>query len=266
MTSRTETGPSVRRQLLFWWILFVMFQSAERLFLLKDAVEAESSSPAMLVQTLLVGLRGDFIVATIALVLAAFAGVFFTFARRWVVAWRGNGAPFHVAYRQGLNAGGLVLAGILFLLLFADMGYYGHNRQRLDFVFLEYLGDLFSEDPEAGQTNKQAAQQTGAELSDTSKWGVRIAQFLLLELLAVGVWCWTFTKAVAPALSRWRPASSLHMNVTLGLCLAAGAAGFHHQGPYGIRIGDIDSTMYYTLAQNPVLFAPEALRGLAGVT
>jgi hypothetical protein len=39
---RAETEPSIRRQLFFWWILFVVFQSAERLFLLKGAVEAES--------------------------------------------------------------------------------------------------------------------------------------------------------------------------------------------------------------------------------
>ena len=72
--ARIETKSSVRRQLLFWWILFVVFQSAERLFLLKEAVDAESPSAAMLIQTLLVGLRGDFIVATIALALAAIVG------------------------------------------------------------------------------------------------------------------------------------------------------------------------------------------------
>jgi hypothetical protein len=48
MTVRTAVGPSTRRQLFFWWILFVVIQSAERLFLLKDALEAESPTPTML--------------------------------------------------------------------------------------------------------------------------------------------------------------------------------------------------------------------------
>ncbi|HJR77581.1 MAG TPA: hypothetical protein VJ805_11425 [Nitrospiraceae bacterium] len=74
MTLRSQ-GSSLRRQLLFWWILFVVLQSAERIFLLREAVEAESPSPAMLVQTLLVGLRGDFIVGTIALALASVVGI-----------------------------------------------------------------------------------------------------------------------------------------------------------------------------------------------
>ena len=46
----------------------------------------------------------------------------------------------------------------------------------------------------------------------------------------------------------------------LVVALVAGGAGFHHSGPYGIRIAPIGSMVYYTLAQNPVLFASEALR------
>jgi phosphoglycerol transferase MdoB-like AlkP superfamily enzyme len=259
MTPKTN-GSSMRRQLLFWWILFVVLQSAERMFLLREAVEAESPSPAMLMQTLLVGLRGDFIVGTIALALASIVGIMPAVLWKGASAARGRALSFHTAYRLGLRAGGLLLSLVLFILLIVDMGYYGHHRQRLDFVFLEYVGDLFNQAHVAAQTPQQAAKQTDAELDDWSKWGSRIAQFLLLELLAIGAWWWTFTKGVAPALARWRPASALHANTWLGLCLLAGAAGFHHQGPYGIRIADISSNVYYTLAQNPVLFASEALR------
>ena len=44
------------------------------------------------------------------------------------------------------------------------------------------------------------------------------------------------------------------------MCLIGGGAGFHPLGPYGIRVAHIGSTVYYTLAQNPILFAIEALR------
>ena len=150
---RTDAGSSVRQQLLFWWILFVVFQSAERLFLLKDAAEQEAPSVGILAQTFLVGLRGDFIVATIALALAALTGMIFSLAWKWRAAWRKERLPFQAAYRRGLRAGGLALAAFLLVLLFTDMGYYGFNQQHLDFVFLEYIDDLFSQAPEAGETH-----------------------------------------------------------------------------------------------------------------
>ena len=186
----TGASSSVRQQLLFWWILFVVFQSAERLFLLKDAAEHEAPSFALLTQTFLVGLRGDFIVATIALALAALAGGAFTLAWKWRAAWQKERLPFHAAYRRGLRAGGLALAAILLVLLFTDMGYYGFNQQHLDFVFLEYIDDLLSHAPDTEETNRQAAQQTDAELGDWRKWGGRVVQFVLLQALAVGAWCW----------------------------------------------------------------------------
>lgn len=69
-----------------------------------------------------------------------------------------------------------------------------------------------------------------------------------------------FSRAVVPALDRWRPGSGFQANALLVVALVAGGAGFHHSGPYGIRIAPIGSMVYYTLAQNPVLFAAEALR------
>ena len=145
---QSDAGPSVRQQLLFWWILFTVVQSAQRLFLLKEAAEQEAPSLALLAQTFLIGLRGDFIVATIALAMAALMGAVYFLAWQGRAAWRKEPSPFPSAYRRGLRAGGLTLAGFLLILLFADMGYYGFNQQHLDFVFLEYVGDLVSRTPE----------------------------------------------------------------------------------------------------------------------
>jgi hypothetical protein len=46
--------------------------------------------------------------------------------------------------------------------------------------------------------------------------------------------------------------------------LLVGAMGLHPQGPYAIRIAPISSTAYYMLAQNPVLYAGEAMRATIG--
>ena len=150
------------------------------------------------------------------------------------------------------------------------MGYYGFNQQHLDFVFLEYIGDLLSHAPDTEETNRQAAQQTDAELGDWRKWGGRVVQFVLLQALAVGAWCWLFTKGVVSALTRWKPTSSLRANATFGLCLVAGATGFHHQGPYGIRINTLvpgwvmterQLTRWVGDAENKLIDASQALKG-----
>lgn len=37
-----EARASIRKSVLFWWILFVVMQMAERVFLLRDAFEQEA--------------------------------------------------------------------------------------------------------------------------------------------------------------------------------------------------------------------------------
>ncbi len=83
---------------------------------------------------------------------------------------------------------------------------------------------------------------------------------LALQLAAIWLWWLAFTRAVTPILFRLSLKSPMRSNVALTLCIVAGATGCHPQGPYGIRIAEIGSATYYTLAQNPVLFAGEALR------
>ncbi|MGH7256800.1 MAG: LTA synthase family protein, partial [Nitrospiraceae bacterium] len=251
---------SIRQRVLFWWILFVVLQVAERIFLLRDAVAQETPTFPVLFKTFVVGLRGDFITATIALALAAAGAALHAFIKSRFAAWRARLPSFASSYSRVFTGWCLALAIVLLVLLCVDMGYYGYNQHHLDFVFLEFIGDLFIPAPDTSDPHAQALQQTDAELHDSQKWMGRVGTFLLLQALAIWGWSLVFAKGVVPVLARWPQASQLQANALLGLCLLAGAMGFHHQGPYAIRIAAIGSTVYYTLAQNPILFASEALR------
>ncbi len=260
MSRWTGTESSIRKTVLFWWILFVVMQTAERVFLLRDALALETPTLALFIQTMAVGVRGDFITATLALVLAAFAAAGWALLRQGRTGLRSSVRLFALSFQPALHVSCLLLGVLLFLLLTVDMGYYGFNRQHMDFVFLEYVGDLFAPAATIEATNAQALKQTGAELEAGGKWAQRVMLFLVAEAVGIGLWWWCFSAAVVPVLSRWRPGSGLHATILLCLALVAGGAGFHHTGPYGIRIAAIGSTVYYTLAQNPILFASEALR------
>ncbi len=256
----TFAQPSIRKTLLFWWILFVVMQTAERVFLLGDAFSQETPTGALLIKTLAVGMRGDFITATFALVLAAIgAGGWALLKQGWGLV-RGVPARFSLSFRRAFHVGCFLFAILLFMLLSVDMGYYGFNRQHMDFVFLEYIGDLFAPAATTDATNVQALQQTGAELEAVGKWAGRVLLFLSIQVVGIGLWWWGYSAVVVPALFRWQPLSGFQANALLCVGLVGGGAGFHPSGPYGIRIAHIGSSVYYTLAQNPVLFASEALR------
>lgn len=255
-----EARASIRKSVLFWWILFVVMQMAERVFLLRDAFEQEAPNLPLLLKTLIVGVRGDFITATFALVLAGVGAGGWALLRHGWSGLRRATQSFLLTFRSALHVGCVLTGFLLFVLLSVDMGYYGFNRQHMDFVFLEYIGDLFAPAATPEATNVQAMQQTSAELGAAGKWAARLALFLGIQALAMGLWWWSFSVAVVPALARWRSGSGFQANTVLLVALVAGGAGFHHSGPYGIRIAPIGSMVYYTLAQNPVLFAAEALR------
>ncbi len=136
MSRWTGAGASIRKTVLFWWILFVVIQTAERLFLLGDALERETPSVPLLLTTLMVGVRGDFITATFALALAlASAGGWTLLSHKWDDLRHSStlrARAFHRAFPVSAALVGL----LLFVLLCVDMGYYGFNRQHMDFVFL----------------------------------------------------------------------------------------------------------------------------------
>jgi len=253
---------SFKQHIVFWWFLFLAIQQVERLFLLPDVMAMEVPSAGLFIQSLATGFRADLITSTIAiLVVLIFAGVGGTF---WWVAARWRQAPESAsgAYRRLVMASGTVVAIFLIALLLMDIGYYRYNHQRLNFVFFEYVDDLLTQWKETGLRGSQAAGQTGAELDASGKWAGTVVGFLLSELMAILVWWWCFTRMARPVVSRLTQGSVLAPNMMLVVGLAVGLTGFHHRGPEAIRAADISSAAYYTLAQNPVLYASEGLRAM----
>ena len=149
---------SFRRILVFWWILFLVIQQAERLFLLPDAVAVERPAIGIVLKTLMTGFRADLIISTIAIICAtAMAGIVGLILTRLRGMSRSR-RPYPVL----LTISSAVVSLPILIGLTADMGYYHHNHQHLDFVFFEYLDDLFGLHSEPGKGGVQAGQQTAA--------------------------------------------------------------------------------------------------------
>lgn len=253
---------SLKQHIVFWWFLFLVIQQVERLFLLPDVMAIEPPSMGLLVNVLATGFRADLITSTIGiLIVLIFGSVVGTL---WWIAtrWQREPEQWIVGYRRTFIATGSVIAILLVALLLVDIGYYRFNQQRLNFVFFEYVGDLLTQWKETGLKESQAAGQTGAELDDHGKWTGTVLGFLFFEMLAVVTWWWCFTRMVGPVVTRFTNGAVLVPSVVLLMGLAVGLTGFHHRGPEAIRAADISSAAYYTLAQNPVLYASEGLRAM----
>ncbi|MGH7167980.1 MAG: hypothetical protein ACREII_05560, partial [Nitrospiraceae bacterium] len=65
-----SSGWSFRRTLVFWWVLFLVIQQVERLFLLPETLSMEVPAAGVLAKTLVTGLRADLITATLGAVIA----------------------------------------------------------------------------------------------------------------------------------------------------------------------------------------------------
>ena len=261
---------SYRAILLFWWLLFVAIQQAERFFLLPETWTLEEPGAGLLARTLFIGLRADLITATFCILLAVVIGGLIGGLLTLVTSWQAAPAPAITHHCRGLFGASVVVGLLLLAVLVVDMGYYGYNQQHLDFVFFEYVDDLLaqrSEEAAAGVGNSsatQASRQTSAELEEGDKWGPRVSAFLLLQGGVIAVLWLAFRLFVRPVVSSWEIAFPRQVNGMLAVGLLAGAMGLHPQGPYAIRIAPISSTAYYMLAQNPLLYAGEAMRATIG--
>ncbi|HEY7531836.1 MAG TPA: LTA synthase family protein, partial [Nitrospiraceae bacterium] len=80
-----------------------------------------------------------------------------------------------------------------------------------------------------------------------------------LIALALVVWWIVFRIVILPFLQHWKLRASV-ANAALGIALLLGVLGFHPKGPEAIRTVRISNGVYYTLAQNPILYAGDALR------
>lgn len=253
---------SFRRSLVFWWIFLLLIQQTERLFLLPEALAREVPPGSVLAKTLLTGLRADFITATIGVILAGLLAGAFGYLWSAVSSWRGVRVGFGTVLRRGIHCTSGFIGALILILLTVDMGYYHYNQQHLDFVFFEYVDDLIVQAFETGIGSSQAAQQTNAEVRDTQKWGFRLAGFFLAQgVVMLGWWIW-FRRALGPAMSRWTLGAPGQTNAMLVFGLAIGVVGFHPQGPYAVRTVQISHAEYFSLAQNPILYASEALRAM----
>jgi sulfatase-like protein len=259
IASPTNASWSLPLILVFWCVLFLVIQQTERLFLLPETASLDPPTAGLLVKVLATGLLADLVTTTVGISVAVFLALLlsapftFLFARGRLT---GRTANF---YRLGLITS-LALVGLLLLVfLTVDMGYYGFNHKHLDFVFFEYVGDLFVS-TETGMKTSQAAQQTSAELNDASKWVIRIGAFLSLEVLVIMAWWVGFRNRVEPLLTRWEFQQSVATNLLFVVAVVSGMVGF---GPLNIPVGraiQMESEAYYSLAQNPVLYAREPLR------
>ena len=137
----TECTWSFRMTLIFWWVLFVVIQQGERLFLLRDAYIVETPTRRDLFLTLMMGFQADLATATMlvaaaGLLAASLSGLLFLLSRL-------SGQPkVQGALSRYLNGTSCLVLLILLLVLTVDMGYYNYQRQHLDFTFFEYLENL----------------------------------------------------------------------------------------------------------------------------
>ena len=245
-----------QRILIFWWILYFLFQQVQRFVLLSLAWEKEIPTLDIFLKTLLTGIRADLITATLAIGVAGIlAGIVWTLLLSlYLIGVRKKsfvGFLPVLGWSSGLM--GLLLLGILTV----DLEYYAYNRQHLDFVFFEFLADLFAKS-EAGPS--QAALQTQGELQDNSERIPRLGAYFLM-IFAVGIlWKSWYQRRVGALLKAWSTAwPRVGPVIMIGLLFLA-SVGFHSDGWWSIQRVGISSSVYYSLAQNPVLYASSSLR------
>ena len=241
---------------VFWWVLLLLIQQAQRVLLTAFALTRESTSGRTLAQTLLTGIRADLITAGLGMI--AVLAVSVVAGSLVLAVRRAAGRALHPrrTYTRALTALALAVTVLFFVVLVIDMGYYIYSGQRLDFVFFEYVGDVLDQaisgKAAAGQT--QVGRQTAAEAGDVGKWVAPVAGFVVLEVAFIAAWLVAFRRWLRPALDAAVGAAPRVTVIVLAAVVAAGAWGFHPSGPETVQAAPVSQSTYYALAQNQLWY------------
>ena len=247
---------------VFWWVLLLLIQQAQRVLLTAFALARESTSARTLAQTLLTGIRADLITAGFGMIgvlaVSLVVGSLVLAIRRAAGRTLSPGRT----YVRTLTVTALVITVAFFAVLVIDMGYYLYSGQRLDFVFFEYVGDVLDQavsgTAAAGQT--QVGRQTAAEAGDVGKWVAPVAGFVVLEVAFIAAWVAVFRRWLRPALEAALGAAPRATVLVLAVVVAAGAWGFHPSGPETVQAARVSQSTYYALAQNPLWYSGAAMQ------
>lgn len=243
--------------LIFWGVVFLLIQQAERLFLTAEVTAADPPTAGLLVNTFAAGLGNDLSVAVGGLGIAAFLAGLLTGLLLPTRSDRTSDGLLNL-YSRCLAVWSFLIAVCLLAVSTADISYYSYNHRHLDFVFFEYIDELLH--TTSPGTTSQAAEQTGAELDDPMKWILRIGGFWGLTAFFVWIWNTIFTRLEqrhVASCGRSYPAALLAL-----LSIMAGAAAMEiasRTSPLTPLL-TIESDTYYSLSQNPIVFAQHALR------
>ena len=250
--SRALSRPrSLAATIVFWWGLFLVIQSAERLFLVATTLGREWPTAATLAKTLATGLRADLICAAAGTGVAIGAGLVVGGGLALLRRWRSRQGNVGSPWTRGVWAAALVVALVMLAVATVDMGYYHYSQQRLDLVFLEYVSDVVAQATDAQVADSQVGRQTAAELGERSKWAAHVAAFAGFMAASVALWWFAFAWGLGPLLGRCERVAPRTSAVVLALGLLATGTGFQREATLEIQRVSISSSTYYTLSQNP---------------
>ena len=228
---------------VFWWLLLVIVQEAQRVFLLIATARREIPSPGVLGLTLLTGLRADLITASVGMLAVLVVALLVATP----VALRERRHAGAVLART-LSVAGAMLTVAYVAVLTVDMGYYLYSGHRLDAVFMEYVADMFGQGRHGALGGSQVGAQTAAELGEVGTWAARLAGYVTLLTAAILGWRMLFRRTIAPSLRVWPRATA----VALLALVIVGAWGLHPDGPDSVQAAPIASSTFYALAQSPI--------------
>jgi hypothetical protein len=241
---------------VFWSVVFLLIQQAERLFLVGRVVSTDPPSAGLLAKTLVIGLLADAVTTFWALAIAMVLAVLFSLP--FVLFKRNGNAGFAFGYYRGLVAALVLVAVGLFVVSTVDVGYYRYNHQHLDFVFFEFVDELLHSVQQ--EASSQATEQTTAELDDARQWLIYVGGFVFVEVLLLSLWCAGFWRGHVRHFPPWEGRSPYVTMLILAAMLGGSAAGIGPLGPSFGHVLQIESETYRSLSQNPILFAQQPVR------